>query len=450
MAQVASSASSSSAAAASPAAAGNAPVDPDVMTSAELASLQLDTTPSARLPLVYSDSYNIGFWGVEKLHPFDSKKYAKVHAALTHKATGIAREAEFHAPIEAPPRLLRLVHPAAYLSSLKSSLNVAKILEVPPVAILPNFLVQSKALKPMRIATAGTLLGAELAVRHIREPRGEAAAEGSAAASSSSAAAAAPAAASSSAASSSSAAAPAVAAGAVLPGWSINLGGGFHHCSAHSGGGFCPYADISLAILYLAQRQSEPRLTRFMILDLDAHQGNGHENDKLDGVFDRAGLQVFIMDMYNSGIYPHDARARQAIDCEVRLAHGTGDEEYLAKLRKNLARSLAQFKPQLLIYNAGTDCLAGDPLGNLSVSAAGIVERDRIVFEMCLAAHVPLVMLLSGGYQQSNAAVIAASIANLQEKLHLWEIDPQILAVQAEQRAKDEKKKGKSKIKSEL
>ena len=26
------------------------------------------------------------------------------------------------------------------------------------------------------------------------------------------------------------------------------LGGGFHHCSGSSGGGFCAYADITLAI----------------------------------------------------------------------------------------------------------------------------------------------------------------------------------------------------------
>lgn len=33
-------------------------------------------------------------------------------------------------------------------------------------------------------------------------------------------------------------------------GWAINVGGGFHHCSAGKGGGFCAYADISLCIHY--------------------------------------------------------------------------------------------------------------------------------------------------------------------------------------------------------
>ena len=31
-------------------------------------------------------------------------------------------------------------------------------------------------------------------------------------------------------------------------GWAINIGGGFHHCSKHNGGGFCAYADITLLI----------------------------------------------------------------------------------------------------------------------------------------------------------------------------------------------------------
>jgi len=35
-----------------------------------------------------------------------------------------------------------------------------------------------------------------------------------------------------------------------------------------------------------------------LIIDLDAHQGNGHEKD-----FANDG-RVYILDMYNAGIYP--------------------------------------------------------------------------------------------------------------------------------------------------
>lgn len=37
-------------------------------------------------------------------------------------------------------------------------------------------------------------------------------------------------------------------------GWAINVGGGFHHCSAGKGGGFCAYADISLCINFALTR----------------------------------------------------------------------------------------------------------------------------------------------------------------------------------------------------
>ncbi|XP_039033444.1 histone deacetylase 2-like [Hibiscus syriacus] len=58
-------------------------------------------------------------------------------------------------------------------------------------------------------------------------------------------------------------------------GWAINIGG-FHHCSGGSGGGFCAYADISLCIHFAFVRSN---ISRVMIIDLDARQGNGHEMD---------------------------------------------------------------------------------------------------------------------------------------------------------------------------
>lgn len=54
-------------------------------------------------------------------------------------------------------------------------------------------------------------------------------------------------------------------------GWAINIGGGFHHCSSKRGGGFCPYADISLLVAFLFVHYPD-RVKSVMIVDLDAHQ----------------------------------------------------------------------------------------------------------------------------------------------------------------------------------
>lgn len=84
---------------------------------------------------------------------------------------------------------------------------------------------------------------------------------------------------------------------AIKRGWAINLSGGFHHASWDKGGGFCIYPDISLTIHYLKTRLG---IKKIMIIDLDAHQGNGYEKDF---VIDE---DVYIVDCYNHKIYPSD------------------------------------------------------------------------------------------------------------------------------------------------
>lgn len=83
---------------------------------------------------------------------------------------------------------------------------------------------------------------------------------------------------------------------------------------------------------------------------------------------------------------------------------------------RNLDRSLKEFIPDLIVYNAGTDVLDGDPLGKLSVSAQGIIRRDEIVFTKARLNRIPIVMLTSGGYMKKTAKIIANSIINLSEK----------------------------------
>lgn len=57
-------------------------------------------------------------------------------------------------------------------------------------------------------------------------------------------------------------------------------------------------------------------------------------------------------------------------------------------------------------------------------SFQGIIERDEIVFRKVTHRQVPIVMLTSGGYQRSTAAVIADSIWNLSKKslINMWSL----------------------------
>lgn len=72
------------------------------------------------------------------------------------------------------------------------------------------------------------------------------------------------------------------------------------------------------------------------------------------------------------------------------------DDTYLSKLKTALLEAFEEFTPDIIFYNAGTDILDGDPLGQLAVSPAGVKKRDFMVFDAATTRRIPLVMLLSG------------------------------------------------------
>lgn len=69
-------------------------------------------------------------------------------------------------------------------------------------------------------------------------------------------------------------------------------------------------------------------------------QGNGHERDKLH--FN--DTDTFILDMYGQALWPADAPAKAAIDYEVPLPLGVGNDIYLPRLQDALNTSFAMFK----------------------------------------------------------------------------------------------------------
>lgn len=43
---------------------------------------------------------------------------------------------------------------------------------------------------------------------------------------------------------------------------------------------------------------------------------------------------------------------------------------------KKIEDAISSWKPDFVIYNAGTDILEGDPVGKLNITAQGIIKRD--------------------------------------------------------------------------
>lgn len=311
----------------------------------------------ARLPIVWHPGTSFAFMGLHKLHPFDAHKFRRIFEGLA--ARGIVTPANTYRGYLPSDEELSPIHGVPYLHGLKRARRVAAILETKAVALLPGWVAEYQFAMPQRLASGGSLQAARLALEE---------------------------------------------------GWAINLGGGYHHASGRRGGeGFCIFADVTLVIDMLRGRG----VRRVMIIDLDAHQGNGHERDWGDDP------DVFIMDAYNEAAYPGDQPARAGISLEIRLKPGTADAVYLARLEQGLEEAFRRFEPQFIIYVAGTDILTGDKLGGLSVSEAGVMERDHMVFAAAHGRGIPILILQAGGYQFSNAPLIARSIENLMRSFKL-------------------------------
>ncbi|MBI4243204.1 MAG: histone deacetylase [Planctomycetes bacterium] len=164
-----------------------------------------------------------------------------------------------------------------------------------------------------------------------------------------------------------------------------NIGGGFHHAFADHGEGFCLINDIAVAIRVL---QHNKRIKRAAVIDCDLHQGNGtakiFENDPT----------VFTFSIHQEHLYP----LKQKSTLDIGLDDLTRDEVYLNKLMKTMPKIFDDFKPELVVYQAGADPYEKDLLGSLKITKEGLRKRDEIVYKQCKKHNVPIIVTLGGGY----------------------------------------------------
>src|SRR5690348_5649274 len=105
------------------------------------------------IPLIYDPRYNITAFGLERLHPFDSRKYRRIYESLI--ARGVRRPEDFVHPVPVHQHDILKVQTPEYLKSLRSPRVLAEILEVPIARVLPGWLLDWRVLRPMRYATGG-------------------------------------------------------------------------------------------------------------------------------------------------------------------------------------------------------------------------------------------------------------------------------------------------------
>lgn len=189
---------------------------------------------------------------------------------------------------------------------------------------------------------------------------------------------------------------------ALLHGIGFNIGGGFHHAFPSHGEGFCAINDIAVAIRVL---QQERAIRTALVIDCDVHHGNG------TAICFAQDPSVFTISIHHFNNYP-TVKPPSTID--IHLADGVGDKEYLEKLRNTYDTAVSGFRPDLVVYVAGSDPYYDDKLGGLSLTREGLFLRDRIVFDAALRESIPVAVTLAGGYARKLEDTVALHMRTVQ------------------------------------
>ena len=205
-------------------------------------------------------------------------------------------------------------------------------------------------------------------------------------------------------------------------GVAANLAGGTHHAHAHKGSGYCVFNDVAVAarLMQAEWHRQRRQLLRVMVIDLDVHQGDGTAAIFADDD------TVFTLSMHAAKNFPS---RKPPSDLDIELADGCSDEAYLEALDQALSRAWAlqsDGPPGLAFYLAGADPHEDDRLGRLSLSAAGLAERDRRVFAALRERGVPVAVSMAGGYGRDIAITVALHLQTLDLALQSWLAWPRV------------------------
>lgn len=182
----------------------------------------------------------------------------------------------------------------------------------------------------------------------------------------------------------------------------VSIGGGMHHAKPGYGEGFCIYNDVAFAAKYLIEQYG---FERILILDTDAHAGNG----TLEYFY--SDKRVLFIDVHQDPqtLYPGTGFINQIGDgagrgftINVPMPPYAGDDAYQLVFEEIIIPTAAEFNPQFIIRNGGSDPHFADKLTNLGLTVDGfrmIGEKvNQIASTTC---DGKVIDLIASGYNES-------------------------------------------------
>lgn len=179
-----------------------------------------------------------------------------------------------------------------------------------------------------------------------------------------------------------------------------------HHAEPQRAMGFCLFSNIAIA----AQDALAHGMERVMVIDYDAHHGNGTQAAFTDD--ERTGF----VSAHQWGIYPGTGWITEAPHAKKRIANVplhafAGDATFLRITDEIFKPMVESFRPQLLLISAGFDSHWNDPITTLGLSTQGFFNMSKKLVEMAEEyCSGKIVFVLEGGYDPENVANGVAAV----------------------------------------
>ena len=180
-----------------------------------------------------------------------------------------------------------------------------------------------------------------------------------------------------------------------------------HHATKTESMGFCLLSNVAVSAMALAA-QGE----RVIILDYDAHHGNGTQAVFVDDP------RVLFVSLHQWPLYPGTGAANEigsgagrGFTMNLPMPPGATGEHYLRAFDEIIAPRAATFEPTWLIISAGFDGHRNDPITELGLSAGDFGLLTARAIE--LVPRGRCLVMLEGGYDLealtlSTAAALGA------------------------------------------
>ena len=180
-----------------------------------------------------------------------------------------------------------------------------------------------------------------------------------------------------------------------------------HHAEPDRAMGFCYFNNVALGAQHLLSTHG---LSRVLVVDVDAHHGNGTQV----AFYDRA--DVLYISVHRDRAYPFTGAATEVgegpgrgFSVNVPIDRRVGDLEYAALLRHLVWPIARQYAPQFILVSCGFDLHRSDPIGELELTAEGYRWIADLLSNLAQeACGGRIAWVLEGGY--SVAGIKAAGL----------------------------------------